>query len=342
MKKAILLFTMLLLCLCCAACKHDKQETTVTTVPTVPSTMGQTTVPTTQVPLLQGWQTHDGVRYYYVDDKPLTGWQNIDGVDHYFLADGALANGWVDVDAQRYYFDTEGRPVTGWLELDGVLRYFKEDGAMARGCVEIDGVKHYFTSTGANILLVNPWNYVPEDYDPVLVSLDKFASYGNMYISEVCYEDLMAMLTACKSECSKAMVVSSYRTHEFQTRNYQRKVQQFLDRGYDQEEAERLAAQVVAVPGTSEHQLGLAVDIVDVNYPYLTESQANMPAQQWLMEHCWEYGFILRYPAQKTDVTGIIYEPWHYRYVGKELAQELTELGLTLEEYLDALTEADD
>ena len=93
------------------------------------------------------------------------------------------------------------------------------------------------------------------------------------------------------------------------------------------------------MPGTSEHQLGLAVDIVDVNYPYLDDHQATMPAQKWLMEHCWEYGFVLRYPDDKTDVTGIIYEPWHYRYVGKELAAELYELGLTVEEYMQKLTE---
>jgi hypothetical protein len=108
-----------------------------------------------------------------------------------------------------------------------------------------------------------------------------------------------------------------------------------------QEEAERLAAQVVAVPGTSEHHSGLAVDIIDTRLWALEEEQADLPAQQWLMEHCWEYGFILRYPKDKIDVTGIIYEPWHYRYVGLELAKELHDLGLTLEEYMTMLTEAE-
>ena len=90
-------------------------------------------------------------------------------------------------------------------------------------------------------------------------------------------------------------------------------------------------------PGTSEHHLGLAVDIIDTNLWALDERQADMPAQQWLMEHSWQYGFILRYPPEKTAVTGVIYEPWHYRYVGADLAAELYESGLTLEEYLDGL-----
>ena len=80
-------------------------------------------------------------------------------------------------------------------------------------------------------------------------------------------------------------------------------------------------------------------DIVDKAYQTLDEHQAEMPAQKWLMENSWKYGFILRYPVGKTDVTGIIYEPWHYRYVGLELAEELHELGLTLEEYLQMLTD---
>ena len=90
----------------------------------------------------------------------------------------------------------------------------------------------------------------------------------------------------------------------------------------------------MAIPGTSEHQLGLAVDIVDKHSQVLDNSQADTPAQQWLMEHSWEYGFILRYPEGKSEITGIIYEPWHYRYVGKEAAAEIHELGLCLEEYL--------
>ena len=94
----------------------------------------------------------------------------------------------------------------------------------------------------------------------------------------------------------------------------------------------------MAVPGTSEHQLGLALDIVDNKNWYLDESQAKMPTQIWLMENSWRYGWILRYPGEKSHLTGIIYEPWHYRYVGKTVAKEIHELGICLEEYLDMLT----
>ncbi|MBR2807404.1 MAG: M15 family metallopeptidase, partial [Oscillospiraceae bacterium] len=86
--------------------------------------------------------------------------------------------------------------------------------------------------------------------------------------------------------------------------------------------------------GTSEHQLGLALDIVDTNERQLNSTQANNATQQWMMENCWKYGFILRFPEDKEDITGIIYEPWHYRYVGKEAAKEITEQGVCLEEYL--------
>ena len=90
----------------------------------------------------------------------------------------------------------------------------------------------------------------------------------------------------------------------------------------------------VAVPGTSEHATGLAVDIISSEYEELDDRQGNTDEQKWLMEHCWEYGFILRYPEEKADITGIIYEPWHYRYVGEETAKEITEQGITLEEYI--------
>ena len=98
--------------------------------------------------------------------------------------------------------------------------------------------------------------------------------------------------------------------------------------------AQRQAAMWVARPGTSEHQTGLAVDIVDTSYQILDEGQENTPVQQWLMAHCAEYGFILRYPTDKGAVTGVGYEPWHYRYVGKDAAKEIMEKDITLEEYL--------
>ena len=94
----------------------------------------------------------------------------------------------------------------------------------------------------------------------------------------------------------------------------------------------------MARPDTSEHQLGLAADIVSAGNQILDESQEQTPEQQWLLSHCQEYGFILRYPSGKTELTGVSYEPWHYRYVGVEAAGEIMEQGLCLEEYLEGLS----
>ena len=142
------------------------------------------------------------------------------------------------------------------------------------------------------------------------------------------------MMDGCRAAGLSPTICSSYRTQEKQEQLYQNKVDRLAAQGWSLEEAKVEAAKSVAIPGTSEHQLGLAVDIVDKHSQVLDNSQADTPAQQWLMEHSWEYGFILRYPEGKSEITGIIYEPWHYRYVGKEAAAEIHELGLCLEEYL--------
>ena len=108
-----------------------------------------------------------------------------------------------------------------------------------------------------------------------------------------------------------------------------------MAQGYSEEEARTETAKNIAIPGTSEHQLGLAVDIVDKNYQILDETQEDTAVQKWLMENSWRYGFILRYPTDKSDITGIVYEPWHYRYVGKEAAEAIYNEGICLEEYLE-------
>lgn len=181
-----------------------------------------------------------------------------------------------------------------------------------------------------NLVLVNPWNKMEEGYVPELKTLD-----NGMEIDERCYDDLMDMLDAVYDEGLTPVVCSAYRTQELQEELFDGQVTYFLNQGMTQPEAEKAAAKEVAVPGTSEHQLGLAVDIVDVTYQLLDEGQENTAVQQWLMENSWRYGFILRYPTDKTEITGIIYEPWHYRYVGREYAKEIYNSGLCLEEWLE-------
>ena len=148
------------------------------------------------------------------------------------------------------------------------------------------------------------------------------------------YDALTAMLNDCKAEGLSPIVCSAYRTIQKQTELFEAKINTFMRDGLSYGEAYSAASEVVAIPGTSEHNLGLAVDICATDYQILDDAQAETAEQKWLMEHCAEYGFILRYPKGKESVTGIIWEPWHYRYVGVELAQEIMSSGLCLEEYL--------
>ncbi len=180
------------------------------------------------------------------------------------------------------------------------------------------------------LLLVNPWNSLPENYSIQTVTLK-----NGLQVDKRCYPDLQTMMDACRADGLSPVICSAYRTWEKQEQLYQNKVGQFLAQGYPQSEAETEAGKVVAVPGTSEHQLGLALDIVDINNQHLDETQESTEVQKWLMEHSWEYGFILRYPKDKSEITGIIYEPWHYRYVGQEDAEQIHTLGVCLEEYLE-------
>lgn len=180
-----------------------------------------------------------------------------------------------------------------------------------------------------NLLLVNPWNRVPENYEPELTYLR-----NGQAVDSRCYPELQQMIDDCRAAGFEPLICASYRTMEKQEALFEDKEANLIREGYPENEVEVEAAKVVAYPGTSEHQLGLALDIVDVSYQQLDTEQENTPVQQWLMKNSWKYGFVLRYPTDKSDITGIIYEPWHYRYVGKEAAAEMYENKLCLEEYL--------
>lgn len=182
------------------------------------------------------------------------------------------------------------------------------------------------------LMLVNPWNAVPLDLEPEITEIG-----DGMELDGRCAGALEKMLSDCRKAGGFPVPVSAYRTQEYQQELFQNKVERVIAGGTPPEAAEAKAAQSVAVPGTSEHQLGLAVDIVDELYPELDWQQQWTGTQRWLMEHCAEYGFILRYPPDTGEITGIIFEPWHYRYVGITAAAEITELGVTLEEYLDKM-----
>ena len=179
------------------------------------------------------------------------------------------------------------------------------------------------------LTVVNPWNPLPEDWVCDLVTLS-----DGRRVDSRCYEAFEEMMAACRDAGYAPFLCSAYRTQETQQSLYDNKVQRLMNSGMGEEEAKVEAAKAVAIPGTSEHQLGLAVDIVDANMQDLTDEQEKTETQKWLMANSWRYGFIHRYPNDRTDITGIIYEPWHYRYVGKAAAQDIFNRDITLEEYV--------
>lgn len=185
------------------------------------------------------------------------------------------------------------------------------------------------------LLLVNPWTPLPEDFLPgELVPVQ-----NDQAVDARAYPDLQNMLGDMSQAGLSPLICSSYRSQERQQELYDNKVQRVMAEGVSREEAQAEAARWVARPGTSEHQTGLAVDIVSLSNQMLDETQESTPEFQWLAENAWKYGFILRYPNDKSEKTGIAYEPWHFRFVGKEAAEEMHDLGLCLEEYLESLAD---
>ncbi|MBR2020888.1 MAG: M15 family metallopeptidase [Clostridia bacterium] len=180
-----------------------------------------------------------------------------------------------------------------------------------------------------NLILANPWNKLPEDFTVELAEIG-----GGHKVDARIVDDLNQMMSDLRSAGHSAFVCSSYRTNAHQTNLYNNEVNDYRNMGYSEEDAAVEAGKWVAVPGTSEHQTGLAIDIMSSYYLVLDKGQEDTAEQQWLMENSYKYGFILRYPSDKSEITGIYYEPWHYRYVGKDAAKEIYEKGICFEEYL--------
>ena len=174
------------------------------------------------------------------------------------------------------------------------------------------------------LILVNADHPVPEDYSVTLKELR-----NDQWVDERIYPELQQMFDDARAEGIYPLINESYRSAERQQEILDNYIAAYEAEGLSTEEAQQRALEVVAKPGTSEHQLGLALDII-VEY-----EEDSTVTWQWLKENCWRYGFILRYPEDKTEITGISYEPWHFRYVGAEAAQQITERGITLEEYLE-------
>ena len=190
-----------------------------------------------------------------------------------------------------------------------------------------------------NLRLVNRDHPLAADFAPSNLAELPDASWVEPHVNHRVdariVEDLTAMLTAAEAAGTHPIICSSFRTYDYQENLFENRIERAeREEHLEGTEAEEAAAFWVAPPGASEHQTGLAVDIVDADYLELDEGQESTATQQWLMAHCTEYGFILRYPTDKSATTGIGYEPWHYRYVGKEAASDIAESGLCLEEWL--------
>ena len=179
------------------------------------------------------------------------------------------------------------------------------------------------------LILTNAMYPVPDDYE---VELAKVPGSGQSVDTRI-YEPLMSMFEAMKAEGLSPLLCSGYRTLDKQEKLFNRKVQTYVKQGYSMEEANAKARQVLSIPGSGEHCLGLAVDIYASSYKKLETGFENRPEGKWLREHAQDYGFTLRYDKGKEEVTGIQYEPWHFRYVGVEVALYLKEHQLSLEEF---------
>ncbi|MBQ9862644.1 MAG: M15 family metallopeptidase [Lachnospiraceae bacterium] len=206
------------------------------------------------------------------------------------------------------------------------------DAILSDSTVSSDSSLSGFDKDAWYMILVNKTHPVPDDYEVKLTTLK-----GDMKCDERVLEPLKEMLNGAKADGIDLIVCSPYRDYQLQERLFLRKINAYMDLGMSYLESYKLAAQKVIMPGASEHQLGIAFDIV-VNYHAVLDYEfGDTPAGKWLIENCADYGFILRYPRGKEEITGIEYEPWHFRYVGKDAAAYIMENELTLEEFLDDL-----
>ena len=191
-----------------------------------------------------------------------------------------------------------------------------------------------FSKDDWNLLLVNKQHPVPEEHTFELGTIA-----GAMKCDARILPELFAMLQAAKDDGVYLAVCSPYRDISRQEILFNRKIKMHMGNGYSYLEAYKKASQIVTVPGASEHQIGLALDIISDDYTSLDEGFANTKAGKWLKEHSKEFGFILRYPKGKEYITGIDYEPWHFRYVGKDAATIIMDNGITLEEFVESISE---
>lgn len=186
----------------------------------------------------------------------------------------------------------------------------------------------YFDEDDWRIMLVNKQHPIPTDYEFPLGTIK-----GDLKCDERIIEDLLDMMQAANESGIDLVICSPYRDYNRQTVLFERKIDKYMKKGLSYMDAYKSASQAVTAPNASEHQMGLAIDFYSSSYMSLNEGFAKTETGKWLKEHSYEYGFILRYPKGKEYITGIEFEPWHFRYVGVETATFITENDITLEEF---------
>ncbi len=179
------------------------------------------------------------------------------------------------------------------------------------------------------LIVANKDHALPADYDPKL----RYICNGRLQASDVMYDDLVAMLHDAKAAGYDYWIASGYRSRQRQQELIDEDVREFMSRGMSYESALEKTMEETLPAGCSEHETGLSLDILCSGNTDMDISQSYEPGNRWLVENCARYGFILRYPEGKGDITGISFEPWHFRYVGPA-AEEIMENGITLEEYM--------
>ncbi len=284
-----------------------------------------------------GWVVWEGERYYLGDDGAVrTGWQQVDGHTYYLGKHGAMQTGWLDLDGNRYLLKASGVPATGWIEREGNRYFFNEEGVMLTGWQLMDGQYLYFEENGAQVvgkalsdavdeefpfdenceMLIGKDNPVPNKWTVYPVEVE-----NGWMVDARCYSLFVQMLADCREAGNETGINSAYRSTQEQQQIWDNRVAKYMEEGDSKENAIARVSREVAKPGYSEHQLGLAVDI------------DGFAAHEWMAENSWRYGFIVRYPEDKQELTGTTYEPWHVRFVGTELAEILHTNNWCLEEY---------
>ena len=185
-----------------------------------------------------------------------------------------------------------------------------------------------FSKDDWRLILVNAENPLPKDFKVNLVRVQGYP------VDERIKEPLENMINGAKNDGVDLLVCYGYRTYEQSKALFEKQVNFQLSKGLKYDDAVSEASRWVAPPGTSEHHTALALDIVTPSYQLLEHDFKNTAAAQWMKENAHKYGFILRYPEDKQDITGITFEPWHYRFVGKEAAEYIYKNNLCLEEFL--------